>query len=91
MAYVPLEDEDRANAHLTQERITHDQRPTRLNIIQSIKNDLMDNFQTELRHVMEMALVKGASNWLPALPLKHYGFTLTKSEFRDGVCIRYNT
>ena len=38
-----------------------------------------------------MVLEKRASNWLPALPFKHYGFTLTKSEFRDKLCIGYNT
>ena len=33
---------------------------------------------------------KGASNWLTALPLKRYGFRQTKSEFRNGFCIRDN-
>ena len=37
-----------------------------------------------------MASQKGASNWLTALSLKRYGFTLTKSKFRDGLCIRYH-
>ena len=63
---------------------------TRLNIIRSRKKDLMESLQTEQRHVIEMASEKGAPNWLTALPLKRYGFTLTKSEFRDGLCIRYN-
>ena len=43
----------------------------------------MESLQTEQSHVIEMASEKGASNWLTALPLKRYGFTLTKSEFRD--------
>ena len=62
----------------------------RLNIIRSRKKDLMESLQTEQRHVIEIASEKGASNWLTALPLKRYGLTLTKSEFRDGLCIRYN-
>ena len=88
-ACAPLEN-DRANAHLTQERITHDQRTARLNITRLRKKDLMENLQTEQRHVIEMASEKGASNWLTALQLKRYGFTLTKAEFRDGLYIRYN-
>ena len=52
--------------------------------------DLRESLQTEQRHVIEMASEKGASNWLTALPLKRYGFTLTKSAFRDGLCISYN-
>ena len=88
-ACAPLEGENLANAHLTQDRITHDQRTARLKKIRS-SQDFMESLQTEQRLVIEMALEKGASNWLTALPLKRYCFTLTKSEFRDGVCIRYN-
>ena len=62
----------------------------RLNKFRSCKKDLMESLQTEQRHVIEMASEKGASNWLTALPLKRYGLTLTKSEFRDRLCIRYN-
>ena len=36
-----------------------------------------------------MVLEKRTSNWLTALPFKHY--SLTKSEFRDKLCIVYNT
>ena len=32
---------------------------------------------------------KKASSWLAALPWKRYGFTLTKSQFRDGLALRY--
>ena len=35
---APVEDEDRANAHLTQERITHDQRTAGLNIFRPQSN-----------------------------------------------------
>uniref|UniRef100_A0A1X7TXA2 Uncharacterized protein n=1 Tax=Amphimedon queenslandica TaxID=400682 RepID=A0A1X7TXA2_AMPQE len=30
-----------------------------------------------------------SSTWLTALPLKEYGFDLSKSEFRDAICLRY--
>ena len=33
---------------------------------------------------------KGASNWLGVIPLEEHKFILTKSEFRDAICIRYD-
>ena len=36
-----------------------------------------------------LALQKGASNWLSVLPLKRYNFYLIKSEFKDGLHPRY--
>ena len=40
-------------------------------------------------YATELSSEKGASSWLNALPLQRYGFTLTKSDFRDGLAIRY--
>ena len=40
-------------------------------------------------YAMKLSSEKGASGWLNALPLQKYGFTLTKSEFRDGLALRY--
>ena len=33
---------------------------------------------------------KGAGNWLSAMPIQKQGFNITKSEFRDGLRLRYN-
>ena len=41
------------------------------------------------QYSMALASEKGASSWLTALPLKRYGFDLTKTEFRDGLSLRY--
>ena len=38
---------------------------------------------------MALASEKGASTLLTALPLKRYGFDLTKTEFRDCLTLRY--
>ena len=38
---------------------------------------------------MALASEKGAFTWLTALPLKRYGFDLTKTEFRDDLSLRY--
>ena len=85
-ACAPLEDKDRANAHHTQERITHYQRTARLNKINRVTRIL----QKVLRpiDINEIALEKRTSNWFTALPPKRCGFTLTKSKFRDKICIR---
>ena len=38
---------------------------------------------------MELAKEKGTSSWLEALPVQEHDFSLSKSEFRDGLCLRY--
>ena len=81
-ACAPLEDEDRAKAHFTQERIKYDQRTARRNKIRSRK-DLVERSQSEQRHVIEIASEKAASNLLRSLPLNRYGFTLTKCPILD--------
>ena len=43
----------------------------------------------EQLYALQLASEKGASSWLDALPLTRYGFSLTKTEFRDGLAIRY--
>ena len=41
------------------------------------------------KYAIKLAKEKGASCWLNALPLKKDHFDLTKSEFRDGIALRY--
>ena len=38
---------------------------------------------------INLASQKEASNWLSVLPLKRYNFSLNKSEFKDGLHLRY--
>ena len=40
--------------------------------------------------MMENQNQKGVSNWLTNLPIKEYGYELTKQEFWDVIKIRYN-
>ena len=42
-----------------------------------------------LTTVAELAQNKGSSSWLTALPLEKYHFSLSKSEFRNAICMRY--
>ena len=52
--------------------------------------DLLTHLPESSRRAVELATEKGASAWLTALPLVELGFHLNKSEFRDGLCLRYN-
>ena len=53
--------------------------------IQKMKPEAVKcNLNDKQRHAATLNLEKGASSWPAVLPLKRYGFTLTKSEFRDG-------
>ena len=42
-----------------------------------------------LLRAVHAAKEKGASNWLTCLPLSDFGFSLSKSEFRDAIHLRY--
>ena len=39
---------------------------------------------------VELALEKGASNWLTVIPIKEMNFNLNKREFRDAIKLRYD-
>ena len=41
------------------------------------------------QRAMELSQERGASSWLTALPLASHGFSLSKGEFRDALCMRY--
>ena len=41
------------------------------------------------QRAMGLPQERGASSWLTALPLASHGFSLSKGEFRDALCMRY--
>ena len=49
-----------------------------------------DNLSFDNQRALQLSQEKGAGSWLSVLPLEDQVFTLTKSEFRDALCIRYN-
>ena len=53
------------------------------------REELLKQLGEQKRYAVLLASEKGASNWLNVLPLKKYNFNLTKSEFRDGIHLRY--
>ena len=44
---------------------------------------------TPLKRALQLNSEKGTGSWLTALPLKSYGYSLNKVEFRDAICLRY--
>ena len=58
-------------------------------ISKSKQNEIDALLTEDEMYAIKLATEKGASCWLNALPLKKYHFDLTKSEFRDGIALRY--
>ena len=52
-------------------------------------SELCQQLEPTLQRAMELASVKGASNWLATLPLNEHGFALHKSTFQDALALRY--
>ena len=52
--------------------------------------DLLAGLPQASRLSVELASEKGASSWLTTLPVVELGLHLNKSEFCDGLCLRYN-
>jgi hypothetical protein len=52
-------------------------------------NEVVGALTPNLQRAVMIAQEKGASSFLSTLPLERYGFTLSKSEFRDAVFLRY--
>ena len=53
------------------------------------KKSGIENNLPEMKYTIQLASEKGASSWHNALPLSKHGFDLTKTEFRDGIALRY--
>ena len=52
-------------------------------------SDIRQHLSSSLRLALDLAVEKGASTWLTALPLDEYGFALHKSGFQDALALRY--
>ena len=53
------------------------------------KKSRIENNLPEMKYIIQLASEKGAAGWLNALPLSKHVFDLTKTEFREGVALRY--
>ena len=61
----------------------------RLRTAMQKKNQIIGATNPDLSYAPKLARERGTSSWLNALPNKKHGLWLTKSEFRDALCIRY--
>ena len=86
----PLEDTDPLTAEIWQKRPLDDLLNAKKKKIAKKISNIKSALSTEQRHALERASGKGASAWLNVLPLKRYGLRLNKSEFRDGLRLRYS-
>jgi hypothetical protein len=52
-------------------------------------NSIYESLDLSTRRLVDCACERGASTWLPAIPLEEHGFSLSKSTFWDALCLRY--
>ena len=51
---------------------------------------IRNNMSNEEKNTINLNIRSGVSSWLTTLPLKEYGYDLSKQQFWDAVKIRYN-
>ena len=51
---------------------------------------MRESLPGKTKQAIELALEKGASNWLTVTPIKEMNFNLNKREFRDAIKLRYD-
>ena len=84
-----LSDEDATNVEYKQHKSIKIIKKQKTEILKSKIDSLQMTLEANQQYSMALASEKGASSWLTALPLKRYGFDLTKTEFRDGLSLSY--
>ena len=84
-----LEQNEPLLAELEQQRFLDDIKILKRKIVEQKFKSISD-LDDKQKYALERASEKGASCWLNALPMKCYRFNLTKSEFRDGLALRYS-
>ena len=59
--------------------------------MERLEVEQIKNKQTpEMQRSLDLLSEPGASSWLSALPIAAQGFDLSKGEFQDSLCLRYN-
>ena len=53
-------------------------------------DEVLSTLPLKHQRLMDLNQEQGASSWLTTLPLRDHGFYLTKGEFRDALCFRYD-
>ena len=84
-----LDSQDPVTAITQQEKICTKIKKLKSDRTKRKKTNLMNSLDEADKYAIDLASENGASNWLNALPLNRYNFNLNKSEFRDGIYLRY--
>ena len=84
-----LESKDPVTAITQQEKICTKIKKLKTDRTNRKKTNLMNSLDETDKYAIDLASEKGSSNWLNALPLNRYNFNLNKSDFRDGIYLRY--
>ena len=61
----------------------------KLDTYSKTSSELCQQLESTLQRAVELASVKGDSNWLTTLPLNEHGFALHKSAFQDALALHY--
>ena len=80
---------DLGNANVKAQRVKTLLRQEQRQCQAHLAEDLQRRLPPQLQRCQEVAKEKGASSWLEALPVRYQDFALSKSEFRDALCLRY--
>ena len=78
----PLQNHNAIDAEFPQEKILQKIRKEIQEQARAKKLAIKDLINDKETYSLDLAMEKGASCWLNALPLKRYDFDLTKGEFR---------
>ena len=84
-----LESQDPITAVTQQEKICTKIKRLKTDRTNRKKTNLINSLNETDKYAIDLASEKRASNWPNALPLSRYNFNLNKSEFRDGIYLRY--
>ena len=85
---APLDDPSADLIILEQDRMKEIHKE-RLNTASQKQNQIIDATNRYFSYALKLARVKGAFSWLNAFPIEKHGLWLTKSKFRDALCISY--
>ena len=84
----PLQNQNAIDAELHQEKILQKIRKEKQEQARAKNLAIKDLINDKDAFSLDLAMEKGASCWLNALPLKRHHFDLHKGEFRDGIALR---
>ena len=84
-----LDTYDLLTAKSEQEKIYTKNKTTKTERTNQKRTNILNNLSDNEKYALELLSEKGASNWINALSRRRYNINLKKSDFRDGIDLRY--